>query len=147
MVLFNGHVIFRGKSIVDGIRYSECIELLQWKKYGCRKEIPYWWNPLLFPTRSVLAVLLFLWVFPLGFRLTMAYSIQWLGEECSRYVDPSLHLTKAVEALPPPLAAHCFKNSKATVTQNCSGPDQFCQQKLYFWTNANQLSLCSTMTR
>lgn len=98
MELFNGHVIFRGKSIVDGIRYSECIELLQWKKYGCWKEIPYRWNPLLFSTRSVLAVLLFLWVFPLGFRLTMAYSIQWLGEECSRYVVSNLHLTKAVEA-------------------------------------------------
>lgn len=49
--LFNGHVIFRGKSIINGIRYSECVEPRQciWKKYGCSKEIPYWWNPFSSP--------------------------------------------------------------------------------------------------
>lgn len=29
MVLFKGHVIFRGKSIIDGIRYGQCVEPLQ----------------------------------------------------------------------------------------------------------------------
>lgn len=45
MVLSNGHFIITGKSIIDGMRFSECVEPLQYIRRNKGTGGRYWWNP------------------------------------------------------------------------------------------------------